>query len=41
VSGQIREAYTPKEGEAPPARADDISFTLKKNNGAWTIVDVK
>ena len=41
VSGQMRETYTPKNGEAPPARNEDITFTLKKNNGTWTIADVK
>jgi hypothetical protein len=41
VSGQIQEAYTPKNGDAPPAREDSITFTLKKNNNVWTIVDVK
>jgi hypothetical protein len=41
VSGQIHEAYTPKNGDAPPTRNDDITFTLKKNNGTWTIADVK
>jgi caspase domain-containing protein len=41
VSGQIHEVYTPKNGDAPPGRDEDIRFTLKKNNGVWTIVDVK
>jgi Caspase domain len=41
VTGQMREAYTPKNGDAPPARDADIAFTLKKNNGVWAIVDVK
>ncbi len=40
-NGRIQEAYTPKNGTAPPAREDDIAFTLKKNNGTWVIVDVK
>jgi hypothetical protein len=41
VSGRIHEAYTPKNGDAPSPRDDVIAFTLKKNNGVWTIVDVK
>ena len=41
VSGRIREAYKPKNGDPPPARDDDITFLLKKNNGGWAIVDVK
>jgi hypothetical protein len=41
VSGQMHEVYTPKNGDSPPARDEDITFTLKKNNGVWTIADVK
>ena len=41
VNGQMREVYTPRNGGSPPARDEDISFTLKKNGGIWTIVDVK
>ena len=33
VTGQMQEQYTPKNGDVPPARNEDIRFTLKKNNG--------
>jgi uncharacterized caspase-like protein len=41
VSGHIHEGYTPKNGSTPPASDQDITFLLKKNNGVWTIADVK
>lgn len=39
--GQMHEQYRPRNGDAPPMLNADITFTLKKNNDVWTIVDVK
>ena len=39
--GQMHEQYKPKNGDAPPMLNANITFTLKKGNGIWTIVDVK
>jgi len=41
VTGQFSQRFTPREGNPPPARDEEIVFTLKKNDGVWTIVDVK
>jgi hypothetical protein len=41
VTGQLSQKFTPREGSAPPARDDQITFQLKKNDGSWNIVDVK
>jgi len=41
VSGQLSQKFTPREGNAPPARDDQITFRLKKNDGSWNIVDVQ
>jgi hypothetical protein len=41
VEGQFSELFTPRNGSPQPPRSGDIKFSLKKNSGAWTIVDVK
>ena len=41
VRGQFSQRFTPREGNAPPPRDDDLIISLEKNNGAWIIVDVK
>jgi len=41
VEGQFSELVTPKKGGPQPPEGGDIKFVLKKNNGTWTIVDVK
>jgi hypothetical protein len=41
VTGQFSEVFTPKNGNVQTTPNESISFILKKNDGAWTIVDVK
>jgi hypothetical protein len=41
VQGQFTQVFTPRKGTPQPPQSGDIKFSLKKNNGAWTIVDVK
>ena len=38
---QFTELYTPRDGSAQPARSGDLTFTLRKKNGIWTITDIK
>jgi hypothetical protein len=40
VTGQFSEVFTPKNGNVQ-TQNEPISFILKKNDGAWTIFDVK
>ncbi len=40
VKGQFSQLYTPKNG-TPQPRNDEIMFSLKKDHGVWTVVDVK
>ncbi|SRR6266700_671384 len=37
VKGQMHQVLTPKQG-SPQPQDEDITFSLKKNNGIWTIV---
>lgn len=41
VRGQFSEQYMPRNGRLQQHEDEGISFTLKKNSGVWTIVDVK
>jgi S1-C subfamily serine protease len=41
VRGQCSQTFVPRKGSAQPSRTDDIAFSLKRNGGAWVIVDVK
>lgn len=41
VSGRFSQQFTPRLGNPPPTREDEIRFTLKKNAGTWVIVDVR
>jgi uncharacterized caspase-like protein len=38
---QFTEIYTPRDGGAQPPRSGDLTFTLRKKNGNWTITDIK
>jgi len=41
VQGMFTQLFTPRNGSPQPPRSGDIKFSLKKNSGAWTIVDVR
>jgi len=41
ATGQISETITPKNGSPLSSPNNDITLTFKKNDGAWTIADVK
>lgn len=41
VQGMFTQLFTPWNGSPQPPRSGDIRFSLKKNSGAWTIVDIK
>jgi len=38
---QFSQLYTPRDGSAQQRRSGENVFKLKKNNGVWTIVEVK
>jgi hypothetical protein len=41
VKGRLSQSYSPRKGSPQPMRDDDFTFFLKKNNGAWNIVDLR
>jgi len=41
VKGQFSEVYIPKNGTVLTMPNELIAFTLKKNDGAWTIIEIK
>jgi Caspase domain len=41
VRGQFSQQYISRVAGAQPLRQDDIKFTLSKNNGQWTIAEIK
>jgi len=41
VKCRLSQSYTPKNGNPQPLRNDEIVISLKKNNGLWTIIEIK